>query len=79
MSMQQARRQMPASAGQVGVVHGEAGCDPASDEARRTRHDTEGTGWALLLQAALTRENLREAFKRVWANKGGRRRGRTGY
>ena len=67
--MQQARRQMPASAGQVGVAHGEAGCDPASDEARRTRHDTEGTGSALL-QAALTRENLRQAFKRVRANKG---------
>jgi group II intron reverse transcriptase/maturase len=69
MSMQQARRQMPASAGRVGVAHGEAGCDPASDEARCTRHDTEGTGSALL-QAALTRENLRRAFKRVRANKG---------
>ena len=67
--MQQARRQMPASAGRVGVTHGEAGCDPASDEARSTRHDTEGTGSALL-QAALTRENLRQAFKRVRANKG---------
>jgi len=67
--MQQARRQMPASAGRVGVTHGEAGCDPASDEARRTRQDTEGTGSALL-QAALTRENLRQAFKRVRANKG---------
>jgi len=69
MSMQQARRQMPASAGRVGVTHGETGCDPASDEARRTRHDTEGTGSALL-QAALTRENLRQALKRVRANKG---------
>ena len=67
--MQQARRQLPASAGRVGVVRGEAGCDPASDEARCTRHDTEGTGSALL-QAALTRENLRRAFKRVRANKG---------
>lgn len=67
--MQQARRQMPASAGRVGVAHGEAGCDPASDEARRTRHDTEGTGSGLL-QAALTRENLQRAFKRVKANKG---------
>ncbi len=67
--MQQAMRQMPASAGRVGVAHGEAGSDPASDEARRTRHDTEGTGSGLL-QAALTRENLRQALKRVRANKG---------
>ena len=67
--MQQAMRQMPASAGRVGVAHGEAGCDPASDEARRTRHDTEGTGSGLL-QAALTRENLQAAWKRVKANKG---------
>ena len=67
--MQQARRQMPASAGQAGVARGEAECDSASDEARRTRQETEGTGSALL-QAALTRENLRQAFKRVRANKG---------
>ena len=40
-----------------------------SDEASCPRHDTEGTGSALLA-AALTRENLRQAFKRVRANKG---------
>ena len=67
--MQQARRQMPARAGRVGEAHGEAGGDPISDEARCTRHDTEGTGSGLL-QAALTRENLQRAFKRVKANKG---------
>ncbi len=67
--MQQARRQMTAQAGRAGVAQGEAGCDPASDEASSPRHDTESTGSALL-QAALTRENLRQAFKRVRANKG---------
>ena len=75
--MQQARRQMPAdrkeAAGRAGEEHGEAGREPASDEARGTRHDTEDTGSALpntLLGAALTRENLRRAWKRVKANKG---------
>ncbi len=67
--MQQAKRQMPAQAGRMGVAYGEAARDPVSDEARRTRHDTEGTGSGLL-QAALTRENLRQAFKRVRTNKG---------
>jgi len=69
MSMQQARRQMPAIAGRAGVVHGEAGREPASDEASCPRQDTESTGSALL-QAALTRENLRRAWKRVKANRG---------
>ena len=69
MSMQQARRQMPASAGRAGEVHGEAGRKPVSDEASRPRQDTESTGSALL-QAALKRENLRQAWKRVKANRG---------
>ncbi len=45
------------------------GVIPASDEAGGPRHETENTGSALL-QAALTRENLQRAFKRVRANKG---------
>ncbi len=69
MSMQPALRQMPGKPGRAGVVHGEAGCEPVSDEAGGPRHETENTGSALL-QAALTRENLRRAFKRVRANKG---------
>lgn len=69
MSMQQARRQMPALAGRAGIVHGEAGRGPASDEASRPRQDTESTGSALL-QAALRRKNLRQAWKRVKANRG---------
>ncbi|KAH2387613.1 hypothetical protein KXW64_008511, partial [Aspergillus fumigatus] len=69
MSMQQALRQMPARAGRAGVARGEAAGDPVSDEAGRPRHATEDTGSALL-QAALTRENLQRAFKRVRANKG---------
>jgi len=67
--MQQAKRQMSAQAERAGVAYGEAGRDPVSDEARCPRHDTKGTGSALLM-AALTRENLRQAFKRVRANKG---------
>ncbi len=50
-------------------MHGEAGRDPVSDEAANPRRDTENTGSALL-QAALARENLRQAWKRIKANKG---------
>ena len=60
---------MPATAGRKGVAHGEAGRDPVSDEAANPRRDTENTGSALLM-AALTRENLQQAWKRVKANKG---------
>lgn len=67
--MQQARRQMPALAGRAGVGHGEAGREPVSDEARCPRQGTKNTGSALL-QAVLTRENLRQAWKRVKANRG---------
>ena len=69
MSMRQALRQMPARAGRAGVARGEAASDPASDEAGCPRRATENPGTALL-QAALTRENLQRAFKRVRANKG---------
>ena len=67
--MLNATRQMSALAERAGVAHGEAGRDPVSDEANNPRHDTEDTGSALL-QAVLTRENLRQALKRVRANKG---------
>ncbi len=69
MSMQQALRQKPARAGREGVADGEAGREPACDEACGPRHELESTGSALLA-AALTRENLKRAFKRVRANKG---------
>ena len=69
MSMLNAMRQKSAPAERAGVTHGEAGRDPVSDEASNPRHDTESMG-SVLLQAALTRENLRQAFKRVRANKG---------
>ncbi|QCX50822.1 group II intron reverse transcriptase/maturase [Ralstonia pseudosolanacearum] len=69
MSMQQALRQKPARAGREGVADGEAGREPARDEAWGPRHESESTGSALLA-AALTRENLKRAFKRVRANKG---------
>jgi RNA-directed DNA polymerase len=78
MSMLNAMRQKSAPAERVGVpqgdflrgiAHGEAGRDPVSDEANNPRRDTKGTG-SRLLMAALTRENLRQAWKRVKANKG---------
>jgi len=62
-------RQKPARAGWVGVTDGEAGREPACDEAWGPRHESENTGSALL-EAALTRENLKRALKRVRANKG---------
>ena len=67
--MLNAMRQKSAQAERAGVVHGEAGHNPASDEASSPRRDTESTGSGLL-QAVLTRENLRQAWKRVKANKG---------
>ena len=67
--MWRASHQMPAQAERSGVGRGEAACGPGSDEARRPRHEPKGTGSALLL-AALTRENLQRAWKRVRANKG---------
>jgi len=70
MLMSKALRQMPAEqAGRVAVAHGEAVRAPTSDEACGPRQDTQGTGSALL-KAALTRENLQKALKRVRANKG---------
>ena len=69
MSMRQAMRQMPVQMGRAGVVRGEAARVPASDEACGPRCEPENTGSALL-QAALTRENLQRALKRVRANKG---------
>ena len=67
--MWRALHQTPAQAGRSGVGRGEAASGSGSDEARRPRHEPKGTGSALLL-AALTRENLQRAWKRVRANKG---------
>jgi len=72
MSMSEAMRQKPAPAGRAGVTRGEAVGEPVSDEAKGPRHGPRDTGnpRAALLHAALTRENLRRALKRVRANKG---------
>ena len=74
MLMSKALRQMPAEpAGRVAVARGEAACDASSDEAWGPQQDTKSTGSTLpspLLQAALARENLKQALKRVRANKG---------
>jgi RNA-directed DNA polymerase len=75
--MPKAMRQMPGEPGRVGVAQGEARCDPASDEACGPPSEHPGTGLAKpmagtggLLEAALTRQNLQVAWKRVKANKG---------
>ncbi|MEC5321070.1 group II intron reverse transcriptase/maturase [Brenneria populi subsp. brevivirga] len=75
--MSKAMRQMPGHPGRVGVAHGEAVRDPISDEAGGPPREPPGTGSAMpkagiggLLEAALSRENLQAAWKRVKANKG---------
>jgi len=67
--MSRAMRQMPERSGRAGAARGEAAREPASDEARGPRRDTEYAG-SVLLAAALTRENLQQAWRRVKANKG---------
>jgi len=69
MAMRRALRQMSAEAERSGEGRGEALSMPGSDEARRPRHESEDTG-AGLLHAALARENMQQAWKRVQANKG---------
>lgn len=67
--MQDGVRQMPGQPGRMGAARSEAVQIPVSDEPACPRHITKNTGSALL-QAALTRENLQKAFKRVRANQG---------
>jgi RNA-directed DNA polymerase len=69
MSMLKVSRQMPTQVGRAAKRRGEAACEAASDETNNPRDKPQGTGTALL-QAALTRENLQQALKRVRANKG---------
>lgn len=75
--MSKAMRQMLERSGRVSVAHGEAVRDLISDEASGpllehphigSAKPNAGTGG--LLEAALTRENLQAAWKRVKANKG---------
>ena len=77
MQSGKAMRQMPGQPGRVEADHGEAVVESTSDEARSTLHEHRHTGLAKpkagtggLLAAALTRENLQAAWKRVKANKG---------
>jgi len=75
--MSKAMRQMPERSGRAGEAGGEAARQPVSDEACGPSQEHQGTGSArstvgtgALLEAALTRENLQAAWKRVKANKG---------
>jgi group II intron reverse transcriptase/maturase len=67
--MRRALRQKPAKAGGTKGGSGEAAMPVVRDEALRPRRALHDTGTALL-HAALTRENLQKALKRVRANKG---------
>ena len=69
MMMSKARRQMSAPAERSGEARGEAACHPGGGEADGPRHEDKGTRSGLLA-AALTRENLQRAWRRVKANKG---------
>ncbi|CAA2103585.1 hypothetical protein MBUL_02269 [Methylobacterium bullatum] len=69
MTMQPAGRQMPARAGRSEREQGEALRTTGSDEAGGPRHSL-GTMEPGLLEAALARQNLQRAWKRVRANKG---------
>ena len=75
--MSKAMRQMPGQPERVGVARGEARRDPISDEASGPPREHPDTGSAKqpvgtggLLEAALARQNLQLAWKRVKANKG---------
>ena len=75
--MSKAMRQMPGQPGRVGVAQGEAVRDLISDEAcgPPLEHPDSGAatskaGPGCLLEAALTRQNLQAAWRRVKANKG---------
>lgn len=61
--------QMSAMAERSGATCGEAARGPVSEETGGPRHANKHTG-STLLQAALTRENLKRALNRVRANKG---------
>lgn len=70
-------RQMPGRPGRVSAAHGEAVRDLISDEASGPPREHPDTGSARqpagtggLLEAALTRQNLQLAWKRIKANKG---------
>ncbi len=75
--MSKAMRQMPEQSGRAGAARGEAAGDSVSDEACGPLLQHRGTGSAKpkagtggLLEAALTRQNLQLAWKRIKANKG---------
>jgi RNA-directed DNA polymerase len=70
MTMRRAMRQMSASAERSGVGQGKALSDPGSDEATCPHHgEAKSTGLGQL-GAALARENMQQAWKRVRSNKG---------
>ena len=70
MSVGDARHQTPGQLGPTGTRSGEAARRPVGDEALLGRHERSNSGSRALLLAALERENMARAWKRVKANKG---------
>jgi hypothetical protein len=61
---------MPERSGRAEEAGGEAAREAVSDETQGPRRATESTGSGPRLTAALTRENLQRAWRRVKANQG---------
>jgi RNA-directed DNA polymerase len=69
MSIQKSMRQMSTRVERREGQYGEARRESSRNEAQCPRYTSGGTG-LMLLEAALTKENLKHAFRRVRANKG---------
>lgn len=59
----------PPNAGRTETTSGEAVRSPVSDEVNRPQDESDSAGQGLL-ERAFARENLKQAWKRVKANKG---------
>lgn len=70
MTLERASHQKLGQPGRIVAGEGEARAVQTRDEARSARRMEEGLGRGGLLQQALSRENMVEAWKSVKANKG---------
>jgi RNA-directed DNA polymerase len=70
MTLESASRQKPGKPERIANSEGEARAVPMRDEAQSAGRESEGLGRENLLQQALSRKNMVEAWKRVKANKG---------
>jgi RNA-directed DNA polymerase len=70
MTLDRTLRQKPGNPGRSASSEGETRAASVRDEARSASHESEGLGREDLLQQALSRGNMVEAWRRVKANKG---------